>query len=187
MKRFKMVTLATTCLVVAAMVMPVFAWQLGGKDMVRRGTGARSKAFLTVYYASLYVPAELRAVNAQQVIDADQPMSIIMRIDSRLVSRDNFVSAVREGFAKAASAGYRTGSVQQYLSMFNGITIVKGDVFYQNYVPGRGVTVVYKSKATGQSRTLGTVSGLDFKKAFWAMFLGSNCIDSGLRSGMLGR
>jgi len=184
MKRFKMVTLATTCLVVAAMVMPVFAWQLGGKDMVRRGTGARSKAFLTVYYASLYVPAELRAVNAQQVIDADQPMSIIMRIDSRLVSRDSFVSAVRGGFAKV---GYASSKVQQYLNMFNGIEIIKGDVFYQNYVPGTGVTVVYKSKKTGQSRTLGTVSGLDFKKAFWGMFLGSNCIDSGLRSGMLGR
>ena len=64
---------------------------------------------------------------------------------------------------------------------------MKGDVFYQNYVPGRGVTVVYKSKTTGRQTTLGTVSGLDFKKAFWAMFLGSNCINSGLRSGMLGR
>jgi hypothetical protein len=187
MKRFKTVTLATTFLVVAAMVMPVFAWQLGGKDMVKRGTGARKKAFLTVYYASLYVPAELQTANAQQIIDGDQPMSIVMQIDSRLVSRDTFVSAVREGFAKAASAGYRTASVQQYLGYFNSITIVKGDVFYQNYVPGRGVTVVYKSKTTGQQTTLGTVSGLDFKKAFWAMFLGSNCIDSGLRSGMLGR
>nr|HPQ55405.1 chalcone isomerase family protein [Spirochaetota bacterium] len=152
--------------------------------MVRRGTGARSKAFLTVYYASLYVPAELRTVNAQQVIDADQPMSIIMKIDSRLVSRDSFVSAVRGGFTKV---GYASSKVQQYLNMFNGIEIIKGDVFYQNYVPGTGVTVVYKSKKTGQSRTLGTVSGLDFKKAFWGMFLGSNCIDSGLRSGMLGR
>jgi hypothetical protein len=169
------------------MAAPSFAFDLGGKAMEQRGMGARKKAFLTVYYATLYVPQELKAADAKQVIESDMPTSIIMKIDSRLVSRDTFVSAVREGFEKSAAAGYRTGSVQQYLNFFNDITIQRGDYFYQNYVPGKGMTASYKSVATGQTRTLGTIPGLEFKKAFWGMFLSNNPIDANLKRGMLGR
>jgi hypothetical protein len=46
---------------------------------------------------------------------------------------------------------------------------------------------VYKSAASGQTSTLGTIAAPDCKKAFFAMFIGSNPIDAGLKKGMLGK
>ncbi len=187
MRRFNLVMLSAAVFVACAIASPAFAWQLGGKEMNRLGTGARTKAFITVYYASLFVAEEQKGATAAQIIDADAPMSIIMRIDSRLVDKDSFVKAVREGFQKSAANGFTTPAVEQYLGFFNTVTIAKGDTFSQNYEPGKGLTVVYKSAQTGQSRVLGNVAGLQFKKAFFAMFLAQNPIDNGLKRGMMGR
>jgi len=187
MNNFKRVTIALVAVAAFVITSPAFAWKLGGQDMVLKGKGARKMAFLTVYYASLNVPQDLAASGAKDIIDSNKPMTIIMTIDSKLVTSEKFVSAVRGGFANSASAGYTTPHVNKYLNMFNSITIVKGDVFFQNYVPGKGLTVVYKSKATGKQQTLGTVKGLGFKKAFYAMFIGPKPISDGLKSGMLGK
>ncbi len=187
MKPYRTIVLAFAAALSLALVAPVEGYQLGGKELAQKGTGARKMAFLTVYYASLYLPAEMKDADAAAIIEADAPMSIVMKIDSGLVKKDSFVSAVRGGFEKAAAAGYKTAGVQQYLALFDKLTIVKGDVFYQNYVPKQGLTVVYKSAASGQSATLGTVAAIDLKKAFFAMFIGSNPIDAGLKKGMMGK
>ena len=53
-------------LIVAAFVITLgaaegFAFKLGGQDMVRNGSGARTKGILgTLYYATLWVPASLQ-------------------------------------------------------------------------------------------------------------------------------
>lgn len=166
---------------------PVLSYQLGGKEMIKSGTGSRTMAFMTIYFGTLFVPQELKGAADTAIIDADEPMSLILTIDSALVDRDKFVKSVTEGFVKAASAGYTTTESKTFLNLFNDVTIVKGDKFSHHYDPKTGTTVKYWSKASGSEKTLGVVKGLQFKKAFFGMFLGSKPIQAGLKKGMLGQ
>ncbi len=63
-----------------------------------KGTGARKMAFLTVYYATLFLPARAEGRRSRRIIDADAPMSIVMKIDSALVKKGSFVSAGKGRF-----------------------------------------------------------------------------------------
>lgn len=163
------------------------AFKLGNKEMVKAGTGTRTKFPVgTLYYASLFVPDTLKGKPAADVINADEPMSVIMLIDSGLLSKDKFVAAIREGFGKAASSGFATDKVDQFLGYFASIEIKKGDTISLFYVPGAGLSASYQPKG-GAVKTLGTVPGLPFKKALYAIWLGPNPVQESLKKGMLGK
>lgn len=153
---------------------------LGGKAMVLNGKGERTE-IITVYYASLFVPQELKGASANQIIEADQPMAIEIKIDSRFASRDRFIRAVSEALDKAAGSGYGTGDRQAYIDFFNNVMIKKYDIIEHLYEPGKGMTVIYKGKV------LGIIKGIQFKKAFFAMYLGSKPIQGRLKDKMLGK
>ena len=153
---------------------------LGGKAMVLNGKGERTE-MITVYFASLFVPQELKGASATQIIEADQPMAIEIKIDSRFVSRDKFLKAVKEGLEKAAGAGYGTTDMQTYTGLFNNAAIKKYDIIEHLYEPKKGMTVVYKGQV------LGTIKGIQFKKAFFAMYLGSKPVQGKLKEQMLGK
>jgi len=153
---------------------------LGGKSMVLNGKGERTKG-ITVYYASLYVPRELKGASATRIIEADQPMAIEIKIDSRFVSGDSFLTAVKEGLEKAASAGYGTSDMQKYTNLYNSVSIKKYDIIEHLYEPGKGMTVVYKGQV------LGIIKGIQFKKAFFAMYLGSKPVQDKLKNQLLGK
>ena len=59
--------------------------------------------------------------------------------------------------------------------------IVEGDVYDITYQTGVGV-VCYKN-----NKELGTITGMDFKKALIGIWLGKIPADSDLKSGMLGK
>ena len=59
--------------------------------------------------------------------------------------------------------------------------IVEGDTYDITYQTGKGV-VCYKNK-----KELGSIQGMDFKKALFGIWLGENPADSNLKSGMLGK
>lgn len=185
MVKKRKIALAVTMLVALA-ASSAFGFKLGGKEVVKFGTGARSKAFLTVYYASLYAPQELKGKGWKAVVDADQPMSVILLIDTRFMSTEKLTSATSEGFNTSAKAGYPTAKKQQFLNQFKNVSTVKGDRFYFNYVPGKGVTTSYKSKKSGKTKVLGTVKGLEFKKALYAIWIGPKPVQSSLKKRMLG-
>ncbi len=174
-------------LLVALAASSAFGFMLGGKEVVKLGTGARSKAFLTVYYASLYAPQDLKGQGWKAVLDADAPMSVILLIDTRFMSTEKMINAIRDGFKTAANAGYKTTNQQQFLNQFKSVSTVKGDRFYMNYVPGKGLTTSYKSKATGKTKILGTIKGLEFKKALYAIWIGPKPVQSSLKKRMLGK
>ncbi len=188
MKRISVILMA---LIVGLMLVPAnngHAIQLGGKELVKNGTGARTKFPLgTVYYASLYLPAEFKGKSAKEIIDADEPMSVILQIDSKFLSRDKFVSAVTEGFGKAAGSGYPTDKKDSFISLFNKIEIHRGDIIYLNYIPKTGIVASYKAQGGAKIETMGTVPGLPFKKALFAIWLGTNPAQDSLKNSLLGR
>lgn len=171
---------------VALMPLVATAVNVGGTDLVKLGTGTRKLAMLPVYDATLYIPQDMAAAGDREILTADRPMSVVVKIESRLVSTDLFVSSVEKGFKNSAAVGYSTDRLSQFLSLYNGVSIKRGVVFQQNYDPQKGMTVVYTSPE-GASRVLGTVQGLAMKKAFMAMFIGPKPNTAELKKGMLGK
>lgn len=184
MKRAGFLKVSMVAAIAIAFCLPVFAWKLGGKEMVANGSGTRTKFGMTVYSATLYVPQELKGAGDQQILDADQPMSIQINITSGLITKDKFVDSVSEAFDKVANSGYRVDK-WAYMNLYNNVTIQKGDTFSNHYDPAKGITIVHSSG--GKNTTLGVVKGLAFKKAFWAIYIGQDPIQKSLKKGMLGQ
>jgi hypothetical protein len=156
-----------------------------GQALVKNGSGVRTKSiFGTLYYLTLMVPAKIQGKDAKTIIEANEPMSMILLIDSRLVTRERFVETTSEGFAKAASAGYTSTSTKKFLDQFAKIKFSKGDVVYMNYTAA-GLSTQYKYKETGKLENLGTIPGLDLKKALYAIWLGSNPVQDSLKKALL--
>ena len=162
----------------------VWAVNVAGVDLIKLGTGVRKLAMLPVYDATLFLPQDLAAAGERDLIAADRPMAMIIRIESRLVSTELFVSSVEKGFRNAAAAGYATDKSAQFLALFKGVEIKKGAIFQQNYVSGRGLTVTYTAPGAA-ARVLGTVPGLATKRAFMAIFIGPRPVAAELKRGLL--
>lgn len=173
---------------VALLAVPLagMALNVGGADLVKKGTGTRKLAMLPVYNATLFVPQALASAAEREVIAADEPMAVVFKVESRLVSTDLFISSMEKGFKNSASAGYPTDKFAQYKSLYNGIVFKKGAVVQHLYDPKKGMTVVYTSPE-GASKVLGTLSGLTMKKAFFAILIGPKPPTAELKQGMLGK
>ena len=184
MKRAGFLKISMIATIAVAFCLPLFAWKLGGKEMVFNGSGTRTKFGMTVYSASLYVPQELKGAGDQQILDADQPMSIQINITSGLITKDKFVDTVSEAFDTVAKSGYRVDKAV-YMNLYNNVTIKKGDTFSNHYDPAKGITVVHSTG--GNNTTLGIVKGLAYKKAFWAIYIGPKPVQKSLKKGMLGQ
>ena len=74
-------------------------------------------------------------------------------------------------------------SLRSRIDQFKGFfkeKIKKGDVFSMIYEPGKGVTVLRNGTKAG------TISGLDFKKGLFGIWLGDEPADKDLKKGLLG-
>ncbi len=163
------------------------AFKLGGKDLVKNGTGVRTKTFIgTVYYASLFVPAELKGKDGKAIIEADQPMSIVILTDTSLMSRKALIDALRDGFKNSAASGYNTDKVESFFTQFNPVELKKKAVITFNYVPNQGVSTSYTSPE-GKAQILGSTASVEFKKALFAIFIGPKPAQESLKNGMLGK
>lgn len=154
-------------------------YKVGDKTLNLNGAGMREKLWFDLYVGALYV--QTKTTNGSQVVNADEPMAVTLHITSSAITRDKMVDAIMEGFEKSTNDNigpYKT-RIDQLLSAFSG-DIVVGDKFALVYEPGKGVTL-FKN---GESKT--TVTGLDFKKALFGIWLGNDPVDDGLKEGMLG-
>ena len=66
----KKITSLTMIFLMALAAVPVFGFKIGGQPMVKLGTGTRTK-FITIYYASLYAPAELKGKSGKTIVEAE--------------------------------------------------------------------------------------------------------------------
>jgi hypothetical protein len=152
----------------------------GNTELILNGAGIRKKAMvLSLYSGGLYLSK--KSTDATSIINADETMAIRLVITSSFVSSEAMQDAVNEGFE--ASTGEKTApiaaEIKKFISFF-GDEIVENDMFDITY-QGTGV-VVYKNK-----KELGTIKGLNFKKALFGIWLGDDPADNKLKKGMLGK
>lgn len=152
----------------------------GKEQLLLNGAGLRTKMFIKVYAGGLYL--RKKDTDAQKIINADEPMAIRLHFVYDGVSHEKLIDAWNEGFAKAT--GGIPAPLKESIDKFNSFFTEearKGNIYDIAYTPGEGVSVFIKGKL------MGTIRGLDFKKALFAIWLGDKPADNSLKQGMLGK
>jgi hypothetical protein len=148
-----------------------------GTNLFYNGAGTRSKYGFKLYVGALYL--KMPSKDGNKIINDDLTMAIHIHIISDKVTREKFLETVTEGFA-SASHGKATEAQKSTLKGFFSDPFKKGDKIRLEYVSGSGVKVykngVYK----------GVVSGLEFKKALFSIWLGTKPPSSELKNKLLG-
>jgi hypothetical protein len=149
-----------------------------GTNLFYNGAGTRSKYGFKLYVGALYL--KMPSKDANKIINDDLAMAIHIHIISDKVTREKFLETVTEGF-NSASHGKATEAQKSTLKGFFSDPFKKGDKIRLEYVSASGVKVykngVYK----------GVVSGLEFKKALFSIWLGTKPPSSDLKNKLLGK
>jgi len=137
----------------------------------------REKMWIDLYAGGLYV--QVKSSDANSIINANAPMAMKLHIVSGMVSQSKMIAAVTDGFENSTSGKATTTERASFIACFND-EITKEDVFDITYANGK--TIVYKN---GVEK--GSVSGFEFKKALFGIWLGKKPADKDLKKGMLGK
>ncbi len=147
--------------------------------LILNGKGTRVVFFMKVYEGSLYL--ETKNSNANKIINANEPMALRIDVTSTMVSADAMKKALNDGLEK--STGNNTGpiskEINQLSSSFDSV-VSEGDYYEFIYLPEIGTHVI-KNK-----NPVEIIPGLDFKKAFFGIFLSDNPIQKNLKKALLG-
>lgn len=146
--------------------------------VIINGAGVRTKYLMNMYVGALYLKKKSKEASA--IINADEEMGIHIRLVSSMVTRERFKESVTEGF-KNASSGKATADEQKKFMSYLSEEFKDQDKIYLDYVPKVG-TKIYKN---GELK--GTIPGLEFKKALFAIWLGSKPAQESLKNDMLGK
>lgn len=166
---------ALACLLVLAVsAAPAVAGELAGVEMpdtvtvaedelVLNGMALRSKFFVKVYVAGLYLPSKTSSADA--VLAADEPRHLRMEF-VRKVGKDDICEAWYEGL-EANTPDASSDVKKQFDDLCSWMADVgSGDSYEFTYVPGTGTTVRVK----GEDR--GTIPGKAFADALYASWIG---------------
>jgi hypothetical protein len=150
-----------------------------GSELIKNGQGTRIIFFMEVYEGSLYL--ETKNSNAKEIVNKNTPMAIRLDVISSLVTADAMKHALNEGLKK--STGNNTNSINneiiQLSTSFNS-SVNPGDYYEFIYLPEIGTHFMKNSELVE------LIQGLDFKKAFFGIFLSNNPIQNNLKKAMLG-
>ncbi len=152
--------------------------QAGEHRLFLNGEGARTKALLELYVAGLYLKQP--SANAAQIIAADEPMAIRIKITSSFVSQKSLVDSLEEGFRNAMGGDPREirNQIEEFRDCFKD-AIAKGDTFDMVYLPMHGVIVNKNGKLKG------AVAGTKFKQALFSIWLSNKPADATLKQALL--
>lgn len=148
-----------------------------GQTLVLNGTGIRTKLFIKVYAAGLYLPA--RQSDAGRILAADAPRRTVLHFLYD-VDRQKMCDAWDDALAgntPRASAELK----REFATLCTWMDDVeKGDRMVFTYLPGSGTTV----EVAGARK--GVLAGKDFADALWAAWIGPKPATKDLREGLLG-
>lgn len=147
--------------------------------LVLNGAGIRSKFFVNVYLAGLYLPT--KNTDARAVIRSGKPSRVVMHFLREGVTKAQLTKAWQDGF-RANSTPERfselAARLAQFIDYFNDMH--KGDVVWLDYLPGQGTRVTIN----GDAREW--VVGQDFNAALLAVWLGKKPVTKSLKNDLLG-
>lgn len=153
---------------------------VAGQTLKLQGAGLRSRLFIKLYAAGLYIPDGSPA-QATWLVDSDEPIAITLDIVSDLVTRDRMLEALNDGFA--ASTGGDTSGIAaeiEQLKQAMGDAMAAGSTMTFAYDPDVGTRVI----RDGEEKTV--IAGLDFKRALFGIWLSDKPVTAKLKAALLG-
>ena len=149
--------------------------------VVLNGVGTRKKLFVKIYHSGLYLIKKNN--NGNDITNSDQSMSVRMHFVYKEVAKSKLVNVWNECFENVTNGKTKPikKEIDQFCSFFAKEDVKKGDVFDLSYIPAKGLHVYKKNKL------IGTVKGLQFKKALFSVWFGNNPIQHDLKQAMLGK
>ena len=158
---------------------PPQAIEFEGSTLILNGKGTRVVFFMKVYDGSLYL--ETKSKDADEIINSTSPMALRIDVISEMVTADAMKKALSEGLEKSTNnnTDHILNEIVQLSSSFNS-TVSSGDFYEFIYIPEIGTHVLKNNELVE------LIPGLDFKKAFFGIFLSNNPIQKNLKKAMLG-
>jgi len=154
--------------------------RLAGMDtpLVLNGAGVRSKLFVKVYVAGLYL--QQKTSSAETVLASPGAKRVHMHFIYSEVSAKKLRAAWSDGY-RANHSDEELAPLAERIEQFNSFfpDVKKGDEVDVDYVPGRG-TLVW---VNGDKR--GEIPGEDFHQATLHIWLGAKPASSGLKKALL--
>jgi len=149
------------------------------KELVLNGGAIRKKAMFKVYVLGLYTPQKTK--DAKAILNSKDNLVARLVITSSVVSSKNMTEAIIEGFEKSTNNNMASlqSKIDAFIAAFKD-EIQTGDVFDLSYSSEDG------TKALKNGKLVTTVTGDDFKKALFGIWLGDNPIDSKIKNNILG-
>ena len=149
-----------------------------GTTLNLNGLGIREASMfqVNVYVAALYL--ETTSTDANAILASDTRKRIVLNFVHD-VSADQIKEAFTDGFNNNGGGGAPLASRRTQLMGWMQDMVV-GNKMTFTYIPGTGLQV----NVNGTNK--GTITGADFQRAFFALFIGQNPPSRGLRVGLLG-
>lgn len=181
-------------LLFALLAVPVLAAEVAGvkvedriklesSELVLNGAGLRTKFFVNVYVAGLYL-AE-KKTTAAEVLALSGPKRVSMRL-LRNLSAKQLVDALDEGIRDNTSAAEREslkGQVTELTAIMYTLHSAKeGDVIALDWVPGTGTRILLNGEPRGKA-----ITGEDFYRALLRIWLGDDPVSKDLKKALLGQ
>lgn len=158
---------------------PPEAIEFEGSTLMLNGKGTRVVFFMKVYEGSLYLDA--KSSDADEIINSTSPMALRIDVTSEMVTADAMKKALSEGLEKSTNnnTGAIANEIKELSSAFNS-AVSSGDYFEFIYIPENGIHVLKNNEQVK------LIPGLEFKRAFFGIFLSDNPIQKNLKKAMLG-
>ncbi len=146
--------------------------------LVLNGAGVRSKFFVKVYVAGLYLSKRLSSADA--ILASSGPKRVRMHFVYDEISAEKIRAAWSDGY-KANHSAEALAGLKDRVDRFNSYfpTIKAGDVVDVDYVPGTGTTVRINGEPNGP------ITGEDFHQATLRIWIGDSPASSGLKKAMI--
>jgi len=151
-----------------------------GERLTLSGAGTRSKWFMDLYVAGLYLSDD--AGSAEVAARTDEAQAITLHITSGMITSERMTEATLEGFQAATDGD--TDAIQADIDRFMAVfedAIEEGDTFDLMYVPDEGVHVLKNGEYQD------TVGNRAFKQALFGIWLSDNPVETGLKERLLGQ
>ena len=151
---------------------------IGQKKIYLNGVGIRKTFFKTFYACALYLPHPTSS--GEKAIKVDSGKEIVLHVLMSKLSKKDIVKSWDDGFFNNSQE--KLYILQERITTFNTFftkDLVANDRITFRYIPGLGTTIKINNE------TKGTIPGSDFMQALWAIWLGTNPVDSNMKNGML--
>lgn len=154
-----------------------------GKTLSLNGVGQRSKFFTDLYVQALYLTRFSQ--DAKQILDSETEMAISLHITSGLISSKKLSKALAKGMEKSVGEeGILKFSkeLKELEYLLSTEETKAGDIFELTFNPLDESLWITKN-----THYKGKIKGLEFKKAFYGIWLSDNPVDKGLKEDLLSK